>query len=112
MAAMMAVPAAASTVTIADGATFCESKNLSAFGNADCDQKISNRYDLPNQSSNAKALAFAGTGTLAGFVADGAGTNNGLFPDFAMITLNQASRLTLTLVSPDAKFDALFTFGD
>lgn len=104
-----AFAAPASATTIADGDTFCESANLFAFSRSSCD--VGGNGDLSNSASTPNPLTFEGEGRILGFVADDNGIDNGRFPDFASITLAQDSLITLSLVKPDAGFDALFTFG-
>lgn len=110
-AALLASPAAAATVaTIGDGQTFCESQSRSVFTNADCD--LGGRADLANTIDTSDVLTFEGDGQLAGFVADSNGVDNGQFPDFANVVLEQDSIVTMTLVNTQNTFNALFTFGD
>jgi len=102
----MAAPASATT--IADGEVFCESLSISAFSAGQCD--LGGDDDLANSAADALDLAFQGSGTLLGFVADDDGLSMD-FPDYATITLESASDLTFTLLGSDAGFDARLTFG-
>lgn len=92
------------------GSTFCESNNHSIFSASDCD--LGGNRDLSNSVNSSDKITFLGNGRLAGYVADGPGVGNGNYPDYATISLKKASKLTFTLLSPEAGFDAAFAFGN
>lgn len=105
-----AAPATASTVTIADGGTLCESLGSSTYTSRSvggCDATI---RDLANKAPGHK-VAFDGGATVFGFVADKEGTDNTMWPDFAQITFAHAVDFTLSLFNTDASFDALVSIG-
>lgn len=110
VAALAAMPATAATVSIGDGQTFCESLNNSVFGSGDCDK--GGNADLSNSStlSSLNTLDFAGSGAILGYVADAGTTGDGLYPDWAIIELQQSADITFSLVEPDAAFDGTFSF--
>ena len=106
--AMSSLPAAAKTVSV--GGTLCESLGASTYTATSvggCDKTIG---DLAN-SAPGNSVNFLGEGTLYGYVADKAGTNNTLYPDYAQITLATDSVITFTLFNTDKAFDALLSFG-
>lgn len=105
-----AVPAAASTVTIADGGTLCESLGPSTYTSQSvggCDATI---RDLANKAPGHK-VTFDRGATVFGFVADKEGTDNTMYPDFAQMTFARAVNFTLSLFNTDFGFDALVSIG-
>lgn len=98
--------ASASTITIADGTTWCDSRNLLA-DTSSCVN--TNNKDLGQTATDT--LTFLGSGTLLGFVRDddGLGAN---FADAANVVLSKESVLTFSLSAPtDAAFDGTLSFG-
>jgi hypothetical protein len=107
-AAALTFAAPSYAVTVGDGEAFCESLGLSVFSSSECD--LGGSTDLPNSDSGAPSITFSGSGSILGYVADAAGLS-GDFPDFATVTLDRDSTISMTLVNSDSWFDARFTFG-
>lgn len=104
-ACAMSAPVSAATVTIENGQTFCESYSRLDALKGTCDLTQSSSFDLDNHAPHDDSLAFAGSGSLTGYVKTP-------YSDFANISLAFDSIVTLTLFEVTESFAGLFSFGD
>lgn len=101
-----ALPATAASINVADGATWCDSRN-NLTDTSSCSN--GNNVDL-GQNAGGDSVTFAGSGTVLGYVLDNTGTSN-KYADAAMVTLSSASNIKFSILNYDKIFDGTLTFG-
>lgn len=108
MATIFSTPAMSASISVEEGAVWCDSQNmLSLSSRGNCDN-VGEREDL-GQTVDADSVTFEGSGTVWGWVRDRAGSSS-RWADSAWVTLASSSQVTFSILNYDPIFDGTLSW--